>query len=112
MTKTAYAEMRHASLPGGICASRNRVAVSTAFKITMIEGIEVVFIVVAMGGAGPASSSGGIGAVAALLLVVLLGLLLRRPVAMIPENTLILLAVLLCSFGIRIGEGIGSVAGR
>jgi len=97
---------------GGIARGWDRVAVSAAFKITMIEGIEVVFIVVAMGSAGggllvPAS----MGAIAALLLVVALGLVLHRPVAMIPENTLkFLVGLLLCAFGtFWIGEGIGLV---
>ena len=88
----------------------DRVAVSTAFKITMVEGIEVVFIVVAMGAAGggllvPAS----LGALAALALVVALGLVLHRPVAMIPENALkFVVGVLLCSFGaFWVGEGMG-----
>ena len=82
----------------------------TAFNITMIEGIEVVFIVVAMGAAGggllvPAS----LGAVAALLLVAALGLVLHRPVSMIPENTLkFTVGVLLCAFGtFWAGEGMG-----
>lgn len=86
------------------------VAVRTAFNITMIEGIEVVFIVIALGAAGggllvPAS----LGAIAALLLVVALGLVLHRPVAMIPENTLkFVVGVLLCSFGtFWVGEGMG-----
>ena len=88
----------------------DRVAVSTAFKITMIEGVEVVFIVVAVGAAGgglllPAS----LGAVAALLVVVALGLLLHKPVAMIPENALkFMVGVLLCAFGtFWVGEGMG-----
>jgi Ca2+/H+ antiporter, TMEM165/GDT1 family len=86
----------------------DRVAVMTAFKITMIEGVEVVFIVVAVGASGhglllPAC----LGASAALLLVVALGLALHRPVAMIPENTLkFLVGILLCSFGtFWVGEG-------
>jgi uncharacterized membrane protein len=86
----------------------DRVAVSTAFKITMIEGVEVVFIVVAVGASGhglllPAC----LGALAALLLVVALGVMLHRPVAMIPENTLkFLVGILLCSFGtFWVGEG-------
>ena len=97
---------------GGIAQGWDGVAVSTAFKITMIEGIEVVFIVVAMGAAGgglliPAS----LGAIAALLLVVALGLVLHRPVAMIPENTLkFVVGLLLCSFGtFWIGEGMGFI---
>ena len=88
----------------------DRVAVSTAFKITMVEGIEVVFILIAMGGGGqglliPAS----LGALAALALVVVLGLALHRPVAMIPENTLkFIVGLLLCSFGtFWVGEGMG-----
>jgi uncharacterized membrane protein len=86
----------------------DRIAVSTAFKITMVEGIEVVFIVVAMGAAGrgllvPA----GLGAMAALLVVIALGVALHRPVASIPENTLkFVVGVLLCAFGtFWIGEG-------
>jgi len=95
---------------GGIGQGWDRVAVSTAFKITMIEGIEVVFIVIALGAAGsglllPAS----LGALAALLVVVALGLALHRPVAMIPENTLkFVVGVLLCAFGtFWVGEGMG-----
>lgn len=95
---------------GGVGQGWDRVAVRTAFNITMIEGIEVVFIVVAMGAAGdglllPAS----LGALAALLLVVALGLVLHRPVSTIPENTLkFTVGVLLCSFGtFWVGEGMG-----
>lgn len=95
---------------GGLSRGWDQVAVSTSFKITMLEGIEVVFIVVAMGAGGtgllvPAS----LGAMAALLVVFLLGLVLHRPVAMIPENTLkFVVGVLLCAFGtFWVGEGIG-----
>jgi uncharacterized membrane protein len=95
---------------GGAGSGWDRLAVSAAFKITMIEGIEVVFIVVAVGATGrgllvPAS----LGAVAALLAVIALGLALHRPVAMIPENTLkFVVGVLLCAFGtFWVGEGIG-----
>ena len=95
---------------GSLGRGWDRVAVGAAFKITMIEGIEVVFIVIAMGGVGsglllPAS----LGAIAALLLVVVLGFALHRPVAMIPENLLkFLVGVLLCSFGaFWVGEGLG-----
>ena len=95
---------------GGIGAGWDRVAVDAAFKITMIEGIEVVFIVVALGATGrgllwPAS----LGAIAALLLVVALGLLLHRPVASIPENTLkFVVGLLLSAYGtFWMGEGMG-----
>ena len=107
----AYAEQRQ-SLMGFARTDLgwDRLAMTTAFKITMLEGIEVVFIVVAIGAAGrgllvPAS----LGALAALAVVVLLGLLLHRPVASIPENALKLtVGVLLSAFGtFWIGEGMG-----
>ncbi len=85
-------------------------ALAAAFKITMIEGIEVVFIVIAVGAAGrglllPAA----LGALAAFCVVVLLGVALRRPVSMIPENTLkFAVGVLLSGFGtFWVGEGAG-----
>lgn len=88
----------------------DRVAIATAFKITMLEGIEVVFIVIAVGSVGagllvPAS----MGAVAALLVVVLLGFVVHKPLASIPENTLkFLVGVLLSAFGtFWVGEGMG-----
>ncbi len=95
---------------GGIGAGWDRVAVATSFKITMMEGTEVVFIVIAVGAAGngllvPA----GLGALAALLVVVGLGIALHRPVAMIPENALkFAVGVLLSAFGtFWVGEGMG-----
>ena len=86
------------------------VAIATAFKITMLEGVEVVFIVIAVGAGGvglliPAS----IGAAAALIVVVILGVLVHKPLSMIPENTLkFIVGVLLTAFGtFWVGEGIG-----
>jgi Ca2+/H+ antiporter, TMEM165/GDT1 family len=88
----------------------DKVAFTASFKITMLEGIEVVFIVVAIGAGGvgllvPAS----LGALAALLLVIALGLLVHRPLATIPENTLkFMVGVLLSAFGtFWVGEGLG-----
>src|SRR5689334_14683235 len=81
-----------------------------SFQITMLEGIEVVFIVVAIGAGDtgllmPAS----LGALAALLLVIALGLVLHRPLASIPENSLkFVVGVLLAAFGtFWVGEGLG-----
>jgi uncharacterized membrane protein len=106
-----YAKQREAlgRMPG-VLGGWDKVAVAASFKITMLEGIEVVFIVIAVGAAGrglllPAS----LGAVAALLVVVALGLALHRPVATIPENTLkFVVGVLLSAFGtFWLGEGMG-----
>lgn len=86
----------------------DRVAFATAFQITMLEGTEVVFIVVAIGASGlglllPAS----LGALAALLVVTALGFALHRPLANVPENTLkFVVGVLLSAFGtFWVGEG-------
>lgn len=88
----------------------DRVAVATAFQIVMLEGLEVVFIVVAVGAGGvgllvPAS----IGALVALVAVVVLGIALHRPLSAIPENTLKFgVGVLLSAFGtFWVGEGAG-----
>jgi uncharacterized membrane protein len=95
---------------GGLATGWDRLAVATAFKITMIEGIEVVFIVVAVGAGGPGLLlPAGLGAFAALLAVVMLGLALHRPISRVPENTLkFLVGVLLTGFGtFWVGEGMG-----
>jgi uncharacterized membrane protein len=88
----------------------DKVAFGAAFQITMLEGAEVVFIVVAIGAGGhglliPAS----LGALAALIAVALLGVVIHRPLAQVPENTLkFCVGVLLSAFGsFWFGEGIG-----
>lgn len=88
----------------------DKVGFAAAFKITMLEGIEVVFIVIAIGAGGigllvPAS----LGALAALLVVLVLGIVIHKPLARVPENTLkFAVGVLLSAFGtFWFGEGIG-----
>jgi uncharacterized membrane protein len=100
------ASMRGQAAAGGW----DRVAFGTAFQITMLEGTEVVFIVIAIGAGGaglllPAS----LGALAALLVVAALGLLIHRPLANVPENSLkFVVGVLLSAFGtFWAGEGAG-----
>lgn len=81
-----------------------------SFQITMLEGIEVVFIVVAIGAGRPGLlMRASIGALAALLLVIALGLVLHRPLARIPENSLkFVVGILLAAFGtFWVGEGLG-----
>ncbi len=85
-------------------------AALASFQITMLEGIEVVFIVLAIGAGGtglltPAS----LGALAALLVVLALGFAVHRPLASIPENSLkFVVGILLSAFGtFWVGEGLG-----
>jgi uncharacterized membrane protein len=88
-------------------ASFDSIAFLTAFKIVMLEGIEVVFIVIAIGAGGPLILQASTGAVLALVMVMVLGLCLNRPLASIPENQLkFCVGVLLCGFGsFWVGEG-------
>ena len=106
----AFAKETEAMRQQGVAAGWDRVAFFTAFNITMLEGAEVVFIVIAIGAGGvgllwPAS----LGAIAALLLVMLIGLAVHRPLATVPENTLkFTVGVLLSAFGaFWTGEGLG-----
>ena len=95
---------------GGSRGGLDMAAVIASFKITMLEGIEVVFIVIALGAGGkglliPAS----LGAMAALLVVVAVGAAVHRPLSRIPENTLkFVVGLLLSAFGtFWVGEGLG-----
>ena len=88
----------------------DKLAFAVAFKSTVLEGVEVVFIVIAIGAGGAGLLLPAIaGAVAALVLVVVLGVVVHRPLARIPENTLkFVVGVLLCAFGtFWAGEGMG-----
>jgi uncharacterized membrane protein len=94
----------------GSAAAWDRVAMATSFNITMLEGTEVIFIVIAVGAGGTwMLLAASLAAVAALLVVIALGIVLHRPLATIPENTLkFVVAVLLSAFGtFWIGEGMG-----
>jgi Ca2+/H+ antiporter, TMEM165/GDT1 family len=86
-------------------------ALVTAFEIVMLEGIEVVFIVLAIGATSGHLLVATVGAACAVAVVALLGLVLHRPLALVPENSLkFVVGVLLCAFGtFWSGEGIGIV---
>jgi uncharacterized membrane protein len=85
------------------------IAVATTFKAVVLEGIEVVFIVIAVGATGNMLVPASIGAAVAGFLVVTLGLILHRPLARVPENALkFVVGVLISAFGIFwVGEGLG-----
>jgi uncharacterized membrane protein len=96
----------HAAAAGGW----DTIAISTAFQITLLEGVEVVFIVIAVSAGGPGLLvPASLAAVAALVVVVLLGLIVHRPLSQVPENTLkFVVGILLSAFGaFWAGEGLG-----
>ena len=91
-------------------AARDWVAIITTFKAVVLEGVEVVFIVIGVGAtSGLLLLPAGLGAGLAGILVIILGLLLHRPLARIPENTLkFAVGVMISAFGIFwLGEGMG-----
>ncbi len=100
------AELRGA----GVARGWDKLAFAAAFHITMLEGTEVVFIVIALGAGGRELMwTASLGAVAALLTISALGVALHRPLARVPENTLkFIVGVLLSAFGtFWVGEGAG-----
>jgi uncharacterized membrane protein len=82
---------------------------TVAFKGVLLEGLEVVFIVISFGAAQDRLGPAVVGAVAAVVLVVAAGLLVRGPLERVPENTIkFTVGVLLTSFGcFWAAEGVG-----
>jgi uncharacterized membrane protein len=92
-------------------AQQDWVGFTIALKGVFLEGMEVVFIVVAVG-----DTSGGLplaiaGGVLAMIVVAAIGLVVRKPLARVPENTLkYAVGVILTSLGtFWAAEGMGAV---
>ena len=85
------------------------IALLTAYKAVLLEGIEVVVIVLGIGSVGNMLLPASVGALAACALVIVAGTLLRRPLARVPENTLkYTVGMMLTAFGwFWFGEGVG-----
>jgi uncharacterized membrane protein len=82
---------------------------TVAFKGVLLEGLEVVFIVIAFGSTQGRLGLAAAGAGAALVVVVGAGVLARGPLSRVPENTIkFVVGLLLTSFGCFWGaEGAG-----
>jgi uncharacterized membrane protein len=81
-----------------------------SYKAMLLEGLEVAFIVIALGAAGTeALIASTAGAVAAFVLVSVLGAVVRAPLSRVPENTLkFTVGAMLCTFGVFwAAEGFG-----
>ena len=81
-----------------------------SFKGVLLEGLEVVFIVVTFGSSAHQLGVAAIAAGAAVLLVAALGFAVRGPLSRIPENSLkFVVGALLATFGIFwAAEGAGA----
>jgi uncharacterized membrane protein len=80
-----------------------------SFKAVLLEGLEVVFIVIAVSAGRGVLLPVSAAAFAACLLVALSGVVLHRPLARVPENALkFAVGVMLSAFGLFwTGEGFG-----
>lgn len=94
----------------GAAARHDWIGFTIALKGVFLEGLEVVFIVVAVGG-----TSGGLpiavaGGLAAMIVVAGIGLVVRKPLAQVPENTLkYAVGLILTSLGtFWVAEGMGA----
>lgn len=83
-------------------------AFGTAFGGVFLEGLEVVFIVVALGGLNSQAAAAA-GALLSLAVVSVVGVFVRQPLTRVPENTVkYAVGVMLTSFGTFFaGEGLG-----
>ncbi len=81
----------------------------TAFKAVVLEGLEVVFIVIAVGAGRGLLWPASLGALAACVIVLLIGAIVHKPLARVPENMLKFgVGVMLAAFGVFwTGEGLG-----
>jgi uncharacterized membrane protein len=84
-------------------------AFTVAFKGVFLEGLEVAFIVVTIGGTQHSVGLAALGALAALVVVLIAGVKVHAPLSRVPENTLKFgVGIMLTSFGIFWGsEGAG-----
>lgn len=100
ITRQALASQRTTAAIAGI----------TACKGVVLEGLEVVFIVLAIGSGKGLILPASLGALAAGGLVVILGLIVHKPLTRVPENALkLLVGVMLTAFGaFWVGEGLGA----
>ncbi len=82
---------------------------SVSFKGVLLEGLEVVFIVLTFGANQRHVGVAALGALAAVVLVVATAVAVRRPLSRVPENTMkFSVGVMLTSFGCFWGaEGAG-----
>ena len=95
---------------GDALASTDWVGFVLALKGVFLEGLEVVFIVIAVGGTGKGLPAAVAGGLVAMVVIAATGLVVRRPLARVPGNTLkYVVGILLTSIGtFWAAEGMGA----
>lgn len=102
-------ELEEARAVARASGSWDAYAFAVSFKGVLLEGFEVVLIVVTFGAAHHRTGLAALAAILAATLVALAGLAVRGPLARVPENTMkYAVGVMLTSFGVFWGaEGAG-----
>lgn len=105
----AYAQA--VSSLGVASGKRDLVGFTLALKGVFLEGLEVVFIVIAVGGTGGGLPIAVAGGLLAMIVVAIAGLIVKRPLARVPENTLkYAVGIILTSIGtFWAAEGMGAL---
>jgi Ca2+/H+ antiporter, TMEM165/GDT1 family len=106
-----YAQQQQA-LGASASAARGRwdtFAALTSFKAVLLEGVEVIVIVIGIGAAGNMLVPATLGAIGACVAVAVAAALLNRPLSRVPENALkFAVGIMVSAFGMFwFGEGIG-----
>ncbi len=105
-----YAEQRaEARVAGGTHGGIDGYSFAISLKGVLLEGLEVVLIVVGFGASQHRIGLASAAAVVAVAVVICAGIAARAPLARVPENNMkFAVGVLLSSFGLFwIGEGLG-----
>ncbi|HTX51212.1 MAG TPA: hypothetical protein VME40_17695 [Caulobacteraceae bacterium] len=110
--EAAIFEREKAEISGEVAGGRSKdwIAGLASFKAVLLEGLEVVFIVLAVGAGRGLMLPAAMGALAAFAVVMAAGLAIHKPLAKVPENTLkFAVGVMLSSFGVFwTSEGLGA----
>lgn len=93
----------------GAGSSMDWTAFTVAFKGVLLEGLEVVFIVITFGLTAGDITPALLGSIAALVIVVAVAVVIHEPLSRVPENTLkFVVGIMLTAFGtFWAGEGVG-----
>lgn len=105
-----YARQSQRLIAGPLRAGFDGVGFATAYQAVALEGLEVVFIVIAVGATAGALVPASLGALAAGIVVIGSGVVLRAPLARVPENALkFSVGIMLSAFGtFWAGEAVGA----
>lgn len=99
-----------ASAAGGLRTGLDAYSFTISFKGVLLEGLEIVFIVLTFGANQHQVGTAAVAGLLAVLAVVTTAIMVRRPLSRVPENAMkFAVGVMLTSFGIFWGsEGAGA----